>query len=207
MEAELRSRGLELYKLAPPAWRQPLCRGGTAPSDPAKEAYPGLYQTFLGQEEDLQSESNVKAGFATKSIVQTEAFSAHQMLYDKLHNHSMLPAMANLVSQIMQAKEEAQATIQCVAYYVDVTQLANDSPSYPRPHSFKLPTRAHLNDQKREAWVADLCNPAIPLSRLAKSIAHGYKGEKLLDMLTTRRVPIARAVWYLQAIGANEVVR
>lgn len=73
-------------------------------------------------------------------------------------------------------------------------------------HAFKLPNRVTLNDQKREAWVADLANANVPLAKLAKSVPHGYRGEKLLEMLIQRNVPVNRAAWYIQVVGASEIV-
>lgn len=61
-------------------------------------------------------------------------------------------------------------------------------------------------DQKREAWVNDLANPAVPLSKISRSVPHGYKGEKLLEMVFSRSVTLSRAVWYIRAIGAIEIV-
>ena len=63
-----------------------------------------------------------------------------------------------------------------------------------------------MNDAKRETWFNDLANPAIPLSKLSRNIPHGYVGEKRLEMLFARHVPLLRAVWYIRAIGAIEIV-
>jgi hypothetical protein len=64
-----------------------------------------------------------------------------------------------------------------------------------------------LNELKRETWVSDLSNPAIPLEKLSRNVPHGYKGDKLLEMLCNRRVPVERAGWYIRAIGGIEIVR
>ena len=64
-----------------------------------------------------------------------------------------------------------------------------------------------LNEQKRELWFTELANPDIPLQKLARNVPHGYKGEKLLEMLASRNVPLPRAVWYIKAVGASEIVR
>lgn len=63
-----------------------------------------------------------------------------------------------------------------------------------------------LNDQKRENWLRELADPKVPLLKLSKNVPHGFKGEKLLEMLVQRRVDPARAVWYIQLIGLNEIV-
>lgn len=64
-----------------------------------------------------------------------------------------------------------------------------------------------LNDTRRTAWLADLSNPTVPLSKLAKNVLHVAKGPDLLDMLHANNVTIPRAVWYVRILGANETVR
>lgn len=78
---------------------------------------------------------------------------------------------------------------------------------WPRPSTFRMPTRVTLNDSKRQSWLADLANPDVPLYKLGKSVPHGAKGHDLLDLLQTNRVAIPRAVWFLRVLGANETVR
>lgn len=63
-----------------------------------------------------------------------------------------------------------------------------------------------MTEPRKEAWVNDLANPAVPLSKLSKNIPHGFRGEKLLEMLYTRQVPLLRAVWYIRAMGGVEIV-
>lgn len=63
-----------------------------------------------------------------------------------------------------------------------------------------------LNDARRTAWLADLSNPSIPLSKLARTVLHVAKGPDLLDMLHANNVAISRAVWYVRILGANETV-
>ena len=70
----------------------------------------------------------------------------------------------------------------------------------------KIPSRVTLNDQKREAWITDLINPATPFAKLAKNVPHGYKGDKLLDLLVSKRVPVARGVWFIKVCGASDIV-
>lgn len=74
-----------------------------------------------------------------------------------------------------------------------------------RPSTFRIPQRVTPNDAKRQAWFADLANPAVPLHKLGKCVPHGAKGQDLLDLLHANRVAIPRAVWFLRVFGANEV--
>jgi hypothetical protein len=54
--------------------------------------------------------------------------------------------------------------------------------------------------------VSDLANPKVSLSKLARSVPHGYRGEKLVDMLVAKEVPVTRSVWYIRVLGAHEIV-
>lgn len=75
------------------------------------------------------------------------------------------------------------------------------------PSAFKLPAKVTVHDSKRDAWIADLANSQIPLSKLANSpIPHPFKGHDFLDMLHNKQIPIDRAVWYTRVLGANETV-
>lgn len=69
-----------------------------------------------------------------------------------------------------------------------------------------MPSRVTLNDNRRQAWLADLANPNVPLYKLGKSVPHGAKGQDLLEMLYSNSVTIPRAVWFVRVLGANEMV-
>ncbi|ODQ77893.1 hypothetical protein BABINDRAFT_163265 [Babjeviella inositovora NRRL Y-12698] len=72
-------------------------------------------------------------------------------------------------------------------------------------HSFKLPPRVTLTDQKREAWLANLANAAYPLRQLSRTIPHGLKKNKMLQQCVEKRIPCCRAVWFVKCISGNEI--
>ncbi|GAA5863924.1 hypothetical protein JCM3774_004419 [Rhodotorula dairenensis] len=148
-------------------------------------AWPVFYPPHDGMDEDRLTEQVVKQGFAAKSLVQAETFSAHQHIYDKLKSGDILGNLSRLVSAV-RTKAELQL------------------PTYG-PSTFRLPSRITLTDSKREAWFSDLASPDVPLSKLSRSVPHGYKGEKGLDMLAHRKVEVARAVWFVRAFGGVEI--
>ncbi|GAA6002935.1 hypothetical protein JCM10207_001905 [Rhodosporidiobolus poonsookiae] len=220
LDAILAEQGLQRYHLCPPSWRPPWIpeasaagagssNGGALPKltlrpagssangaskdyvaasqaeDVGTKAWPVFYPPRDGMEEDQMTEQVVKAGFASKGIVQAESFSAHQHIYDKLKTTDLLGNLSRLVSAV-QAK--AQSSL----------------PSYGAS-TFRLPSRITLTDSKREAWFSDLANPSVPLSKLSRSVPHGYKGERGLDMLAHRKVDIPRAVWFVRAFGGVEI--
>ena len=71
--------------------------------------------------------------------------------------------------------------------------------------TFKPPPRVTLTDTKREAWLRDLANPAIPLRRLSRTIPHGIRGKALLDHCVAKNIPTSRAIWLAKCVGANEI--
>ena len=71
--------------------------------------------------------------------------------------------------------------------------------------TFKPPPRVTLTDTKREAWLKDLANPAIPLRRLSRTIPHGIRGKGLLEQCLAKKIPTWRAVWLAKCVGANEI--
>jgi mediator of RNA polymerase II transcription subunit 12 len=73
------------------------------------------------------------------------------------------------------------------------------------PSTFKPPPRVTLTDNKREAWLRDLANSAVPLRRLSRTIPHGIRGKVLLDQCLGKWIPVARAVWLAKCVGANEI--
>ncbi|KAL8280716.1 hypothetical protein RQP46_007039 [Phenoliferia psychrophenolica] len=182
VDDDLLANGLSRYHLEPPSWRAPWL------ANKPNSGYPQFYPTCAGQDEDQLTDSAVKIGFTGKSIVKTESFSAHQLIYEKLKGlkgDTILPELSRLATAVA---ERARAR----------------NPSYGPP-AFRLPSRVSANDSKRAAWFNDLANQAIPLSKLSRNIPHGYVGEKRLEMLFDRQVPLLRAVWYIRAIGAIEI--
>lgn len=125
VDDDLLANGLARYHLEPPSWRAPWL------ANKPNSGYPQFYPTCDGQDEDLLTDSAVKTGFSGKSIVQvrlpsacsrarggqsahacsypqTESFSAHQLIYDKLKSDSILPALSRLATAVA---ERAQGRI------------------------------------------------------------------------------------------------
>lgn len=75
------------------------------------------------------------------------------------------------------------------------------------PHTYKIPPRLVLHETKKQAYIADLANPAVPLQKLSRSIPHGFKGVDLLEMLANNDVSFDRALWFIKVCGGSELVR
>ncbi|CAK7563911.1 MAG: RNA polymerase II mediator complex subunit [Sporothrix epigloea] len=70
---------------------------------------------------------------------------------------------------------------------------------------FKLPPRVTVTDTRRETWLRDLTNAAIPLRKLSRTIPHGLRGKVLLEQCLLKGVPVDRAMWLARCVGAQEL--
>lgn len=72
LEEELKLNGLIKYSLTPPTWQLPLLLlppNSTSTTTPSTPIYAEFYPTKPNQIENDLSESNVKSGYTSKSIV------------------------------------------------------------------------------------------------------------------------------------------
>ncbi|KAJ1304311.1 hypothetical protein OPQ81_005471 [Rhizoctonia solani] len=184
--SQTQASAAKVTDIKPPAWR-------TKWSNTADLGYPGFDPPRPGQPEDTLTEQYVKHGYTFVNTalgnVSNDSFSAHGLIYGSLkpsRNRSALALLGDLMSAVYEVRAES-------------------SPGIPS-NNYKLPPRMTLNDTRRTAWLADLSNPTVPLSKLAKTVLHVAKGPDLLDMLHGNNVTIPRAVWYVRILGANETL-
>ncbi|GAA5871328.1 hypothetical protein JCM16303_000717 [Sporobolomyces ruberrimus] len=180
LDAILAEQGLHRYRLEPPSWRAPW--DGNLSDENGNGFGEGkgkgkAWPVFYPTRDGMDEDQ------MTESAADT--FSAHGHILDNLKAKGMLENLSRIVTAVQQKRE---------------TNL----PTYG-PSTFRLPSRITLTDSKRESWFSDLANPAVPLSKLSRSVPHGYKGEKGLDMLSARKVEISRAVWFVRAFGGVEI--
>jgi len=173
---------LEIYQLKPPQWRLPI------QLNRPDLGYPGLHPTHPGQHEDAITKSLVQWGFTAQMLVSTESFSAHQMIYKKITEEAAFNVSSSALSALIEARRRNSA-----------------SSSYDTKSTMKVPGRVTLNEQKRENWLRELADTSVPLLKLSKNVPHGFKGEKLLEMLVSRKIDSSRATWYIRLIGLNEI--
>lgn len=126
-----------------------------------------------------------------------------QGLYDKLPpNHNEQQSARSVLWPIMKRKAGLQVLSSAI---IAATQMRQSLGTIKTPSTFKPPPRVTLTDTKREAWLRDLANPAIPLRRLSRTIPHGIRGRVLLDHCCSKNIPTPRAVWLAKCVGANEM--
>ena len=152
-----------VYELVPPKWRPRLHPGSRAIGAP--DVYiPRPKEP--GPPEDEMSEVNVRNGLNARPAVGNETFSAHDMIYDRLKGKQVVHQLGSLFEEIAQRRNQL-AGLRCG----------------PTASQYRQPQRVTLNEVKLAAYVKDLADPSVPISKLARSVPHGYRGERMLDML------------------------
>ncbi|KAJ7647576.1 hypothetical protein FB45DRAFT_893821 [Roridomyces roridus] len=146
--------------------------------------YTGFHPPRPGEDEDVLTTENVRNGFTLPKFVQAEKFSAKDVVHANIRSGDALLKLEELMNDVF-------------------TRRADRIGPIP-PSTFRMPGRSTFTDARRQAWLADLANPDVPLYKLGKSVPHGHKGHDLLDLLHTNTVAIPRAVWFLRVVGANE---
>ncbi|KAI9492408.1 hypothetical protein BDB00DRAFT_765585 [Zychaea mexicana] len=171
---------LNKYTLQPPRWIPPLCK--TMPS----LGYPGMYPQRPNQIEDVTTESNVRTGFIDRPAVSNEHTCAYDMVYSKL-------------------QDDQRVLEDLGSFAVDVLKRKRNAAKITGTSTFKPPMRSTLIESKKEQWMHELASGTQPLRKLAKNVPHGFKGEKLLETLAMRQVPLLRAAWYIKVVGLSEM--
>lgn len=148
----------EAYQQERPSWRPPLHPAA------ADRDVPDLFPTKPNQPEDDMSQISVRKGFAARAYVRNESFSAYEMIFTRLASPDALNTLSSWMDEVMLRRLE-----------LDRASVA--------PSQYKAPSRVTLNEAKLANYVKDLADPAVPLTRLSKSVPHGFRGEKLFEML------------------------
>lgn len=152
-----------IYELLPPKWRPRLHPGSRS------IGAPDIYIRKQNQSEpaeDEMSEVNVRNGLNARPAVGNETFSAHDMIYDRLKGKQVVQQLGSLFEEVAQRRNQL-AGLRCG----------------PSASQYRQPQRVTLNEVKLAAYVKELADPSVPIGKLAKSVPHGYRGERMLDML------------------------
>lgn len=88
---------------------------------------------------------------------------------------TLLPSLASSVNSLY------TETLQRRAHFGSLVQT--------KQHAFRAPPRVTLNEAKLAAYVRELADPSVPLIRLSRNVPHGFRGERLLEMLWLGSVP------------------
>lgn len=144
----------------------------------------------------------------TCDAFQSETYSVHGLILQSL-GKTQLRTLNDSVSSLLTKRQQESSAVECVRVPSSpgdrLPSLTLHVPS--SPHTYKVPPRLVLHETKKQAYIADLANPAIPLHRLSRSIPHGFKGVDLLEMLSNNDVALDRALWFIKVCGGSELVR
>ena len=197
----------QIYELRAPPWR-PLLHPGSH-----LLGKPDVYPPKPGQIEDVLSEQAVKNGISGRSVVSNETFSAHDMIHDRLKGNDTTSQLGSIFEEVLLRRQQLMR-LRCGS----------------ATSQYRQPQRVTLNESKLAAYIKDLADPNVPLRKLARSVPHGYRGERMLDMLwmggaassaassrnlasgQSHQVPLTlpnsiaidRAVWFVRVVGASE---
>lgn len=147
--------------------------------------YPDFFPWRKTAAEDDIVIKNLHKGFSLAPRFVDESLSARTTMTSTLQQRPSLLALSYLMTNAMKVHERAHR--------------------FTSSSTFKPPPRVTLTEQKKEAWLRDLANPAIPLRRLSRTIPHGTRNRSLLEQCCNKNVPISRAVWFARCVGANEL--
>lgn len=152
------------YDPKPPKWRSRLHPGSS------KVGYPDFYLPRKDAPEHDLSEQNVRKGIVSAAPVANESFSAHSIFLGQVSQ--ILSPLNQLFCETLKRREllESGHSVQA--------------------HSYRAPSRVTLNEIKLATYVRDLADSTVPLSRLSKNIPHGFRGERMLEMLWQGAVPV-----------------
>ncbi|KAK7513265.1 uncharacterized protein IWZ02DRAFT_493580 [Phyllosticta citriasiana] len=132
--------------------------------------------------EDNLTADVVKVGYFEERKGQVDINAAKTFVSPQLRNKSTLQTLSSLFVQALEKRQAAGRVKEA--------------------STFKPPPRITVTDTKREEWLRDLANPALPPKR---RIPHGIRGKLLLEQCLGKNIPIARAIWLAKCVGANEM--
>lgn len=147
--------------------------------------YPDFFPWKKTREEDTLAIQNLQKGWNPVPTVTNEYTPARTAMLPIFKQRSSFYALSYFMLGAMDIKERRN-------------RITSNS-------TFKPPPRVTLTEQKKEAWLRDLANPAVPLRRLSRTIPHGTRNRSLLEQCCTKSIPIPRAVWFARCVGANEL--
>ncbi|EJD35643.1 hypothetical protein AURDEDRAFT_117332 [Auricularia subglabra TFB-10046 SS5] len=165
------------YIARPPPW---LKRTHTT----ADLGYSGFYPPVPNAPEEQLTDTAVREGYTAQLEVNAESFNAKGEATKSFAIGTALEDLKQLLELVIERRADNAARLPTAA--------------------FKVPGRVTFNEQRRVGWVNELADSDTPLSKIGKSVPHGFKGHDLLEMLQTNKVAVPRAVWYVRVLGANE---
>ena len=136
--------------------------------------------------------SYLNKGYYEPPAVPNEYSSARSLVQASLFSSSDLPneALEDLSRMMAGAFKSRNESI---------NKIKHDT------HQFKIPPRVTLTALKKEAWLRDLADPEIPLSKISGKLPHGIRNKILVESMCNKNVPLPRAIWFTKCILYSEI--
>ncbi|KAF3915726.1 hypothetical protein AA313_de0204357 [Arthrobotrys entomopaga] len=179
-----RDNKLKSYMIEPPAGVHSYPFKDNSGKDIKDPKFPDFFPWKGNHAEDHVTEHAARTGFSDK-MHPGEQGSAKNLLAPLIKKNVGVDIVSSLFVTILEKRQHMGRIT--------------------APSTFKFPPRVTFPGQRREMWLRDLANPAIPLRKVSRTIPLGLRGKELLDEYTSKNVPILRALWYVRCVGANEL--
>lgn len=137
------------------------------------------------QPEDQLTEHTIREGYSAKPKVQNEMGSARASLWPHMKSGASSASLSSAFVYALRQRQERDL--------------------FTSTATFKPPPRVTLTDSRKNTWLSELASDSVPLRRLSRTIPHGVRGKVLLGQCLQNRIPIARAMWLVKCVGANEL--
>lgn len=145
------------------------------------------------EKDKLNNSTYLNKGYFELPLVANEYYSARNLIQATLflstaNCNEILKELSQHLTNAYKARNEV------------INKIRFDS------HTFKIPPRVTLTALKKEAWLKDLANPAVPLLKVSNRLPHGIRNKVLVDGLCSKNVPIKRALWFTKCSLYSELV-
>ncbi|KAH3666943.1 hypothetical protein OGAPHI_003393 [Ogataea philodendri] len=179
-------------KVPNPAGVYPL--NGEDPNPGKEPVFPDFRVWKHSSKDDMTMKANLQKGFFEPAVVASESHSGRQIFTQLLSRTT--PEVADASTKIKMANL-SDVMVKALVKRRDINKIKSKS-------TYRPPPRVTLTDHKRELWMNNLANPNIPLKQLARAIPHGLRNRFLLEQCMAHQVPIARTIWLVRCVSANE---
>lgn len=141
----------------------------------------------IEEEERMDNSMYLNKGLFEAPQVSNEYYSARNLIQTTIFSSSencaeILKELSQHLASVYKTRNE---TINKINY---------------ESNNFKLPPKVTLTSLKRDAWIKELADPSVPLSKVATRLPHGIKNKILLDILCSNLVPTMRAIWFTKCV-------
>ncbi|CAH6722801.1 mediator of RNA polymerase II transcription subunit 12 [[Candida] jaroonii] len=141
----------------------------------------------IEEEERMDNSMYLNKGLFEAPQVSNEYYSARNLIQTTIFSSSencaeILKELSQHLASVYKTRNE---TINKINY---------------ESNNFKLPPKVTLTSSKRDAWIKELADPSVPLSKVATRLPHGIKNKILLDILCSNQVPNMRAIWFTKCV-------